>query len=49
MRAKPRSIQTPEQEGLPPFVKSWPQMYGLILGVLVAMIVFFYAFMIHFQ
>ncbi|WP_207506811.1 hypothetical protein [Telluribacter humicola] len=38
-----------EQDGLPPFVKSWPQMYTLIIGVLVLQIVLFYLFMTHFQ
>jgi hypothetical protein len=38
-----------ETEGLPPFVKTWPQMYTIIIGTLILMIALFYAFMIHFQ
>lgn len=36
-------------EGLPPFVKTWRQMYVIIVGVLLLLIVLFYAFMINFQ
>lgn len=36
-------------EGLPPFVKTWRQMYAIITGVLLLLIVLFYVFMIHFQ
>ncbi|WP_165940171.1 hypothetical protein [Dyadobacter psychrotolerans] len=38
-----------DRDGLPPFVKNWPQLYGLLLGTLVVLIVFFYLFMKHFQ
>jgi hypothetical protein len=38
-----------ETEGLPPFVKTWHQMYTIIIGTLILMIALFYAFMIHFQ
>jgi hypothetical protein len=46
---KPNSLNDSETEGLPPFVKTWRQMYIIITGVLVLLIVLFYAFMIHFQ
>lgn len=36
-------------EGLPPFVKTWRQMYAIIVGFLLLLIVLFYAFMINFQ
>lgn len=34
-----------ENEGLPPFIKSWPQMYRLVIGTLFALIVLFYLMM----
>jgi len=38
-----------DRDGLPPFVKNWPQLYALLLGTLAVLIVFFYLFMKHFQ
>lgn len=38
-----------EREGLPPFVQSWRQLYFLLVATLVALIVFFYLFMTHFE
>jgi len=37
-------MQTPEndREGLPPFIKSWAQMYRIVIGTLFALILFFY-------
>lgn len=35
--------QTPT--GLPPFVRSWPQLYAIVIGSLVAEIALFYALM----
>ena len=46
---KPNSQDDSETEGLPPCVKTWRQMYLIITGVLLLLIVLFYAFMIHFQ
>ena len=46
---KPNSQDDSETEGLPPFVKTWRQMYLIITGVLLLLIVLFYVFMIHFQ
>ena len=46
---EPNSQDDSETEGLPPFVKTWRQMYFIITGVLLLLIVLFYAFMIHFQ
>ncbi|WP_229580910.1 hypothetical protein [Persicitalea jodogahamensis] len=44
-----RPVESQPNEGLPPFVKTWRQMYGIITGVLLLLIALFYAFMIHFQ
>jgi len=38
-----------DRDGLPPFVNSWKQLYMLLIGTLIALIVFFYVFMTHFQ
>jgi len=38
-----------DRDGLPPFVKNWPQLYALLIGTLVLLIVLFYLFMTHFQ
>ena len=46
---RPAESQPNPNEGLPPFVKTWRQMYAIITGVLLLLIVLFYAFMIHFQ
>jgi hypothetical protein len=35
-------MKTNPQDGLPPFIKSWPQMYALVIGFLVATMLFFY-------
>ncbi|WP_198034408.1 hypothetical protein [Dyadobacter tibetensis] len=39
----------PDRDGLPPFVKSWSQLYLLLMGTLATLIVLFYFFMKHFQ
>lgn len=46
---KPNSMQQTKTDGLPPFVKTWPQLYLIVIGTLLLMIILFYAFMIHFQ
>ena len=46
---EPDSMNHSETEGLPPFVSTWRQMYTIVIGTLILMIVLFYAFMIHFQ
>jgi len=38
-----------ERDGLPPFVKSWPQLYTILIVTLALLIGFFYLFMTHFQ
>ncbi|WP_169720083.1 hypothetical protein [Dyadobacter alkalitolerans] len=38
-----------DRDGLPPFVKSWKQLYQLLIGTLILLIVLFYLFMKHFQ
>lgn len=38
-----------ECEGLPPFVKSWNQMYLIVIGTLFLLIVLFYAMMQYFD
>ena len=44
------SENTPQdRDGLPPFVKNWPQLYAMLIGTLVLLIVLFYLFMTHFQ
>lgn len=47
----PESSPTPENEceGLPPFVKSWSQMYAIVIGTLVLLIALFYAMMQYFD
>ncbi|WP_188584495.1 hypothetical protein [Dyadobacter sediminis] len=37
------------RDGLPPFVKTWKQMYILLTGTLFLLIALFYLFMNHFQ
>lgn len=49
LMTKPNSMQHSENEGLPPFVKTWPHMYLIVMGTLLLMIFLFYAFMITFQ
>ncbi len=39
----------PKPDGLPPFVKSWKQLYGLVIAALVLLIVLFYWFTITFS
>jgi len=44
------SENTPQdRDGLPPFVKHWPQLYAMLIGTLILLIVLFYLFMTHFQ
>jgi len=38
-----------DRDGLPPFVSSWKQLYQLLIGTLILLIVLFYLFMTHFQ
>ncbi|HEV7381822.1 MAG TPA: hypothetical protein VGN64_18625 [Dyadobacter sp.] len=38
-----------DRDGLPPFVRNWRQLYLLLIGTLIFLIVFFYLFMIRFQ
>ncbi|WP_171037804.1 hypothetical protein [Dyadobacter luticola] len=38
-----------DRDGLPPFVSSWKQLYILMIGTLILLIVLFYLFMTHFQ
>lgn len=37
------------RDGLPPFVKTWKQMYIILTGTLFLLITLFYLFMNHFQ
>ncbi|WP_199539319.1 hypothetical protein [Dyadobacter luteus] len=37
------------RDGLPPFVRNWPQLYMVLIGTLIFLIVFFYWFMIGYQ
>ena len=37
------------RDGLPPFVKTWPQMYAFVVGFLVLVIVLLYLLMRYFQ
>ena len=41
--------ELPDTDGLPPFVRTWPQLYGLVIGTLVLLIALFYAFMTHIE
>ncbi|WP_205319194.1 hypothetical protein [Runella rosea] len=47
----PQSSPPPENEceGLPPFIKTWSQMYGIVIGTLIVLIVLFYAMMHYFD
>jgi len=38
-----------ETEGLPPFIKSWRQMYGIVIGTLAVLMLLFYAMMRYFE
>lgn len=40
---------TKPQDGLPPFVKSWPQLYALVIASLVLLIALFYWFTVTFE
>ncbi|WP_414617532.1 hypothetical protein [Dyadobacter sp. 32] len=44
-----KEIIPEDRDGLPPFVKSWPQLYTILILALAALIAFFYLFMTHFQ
>lgn len=35
-------------EGLPPFIKSWPQMYAIVIGTLFVLMFLFYVMMRYF-
>ncbi|MCU0338259.1 MAG: hypothetical protein MUE30_00110 [Spirosomaceae bacterium] len=34
---------------LPPFIKSWPQMYGIVIGTLLIQMLLFYWMMRYFE
>ncbi|MEZ4904490.1 MAG: hypothetical protein R2822_23455 [Spirosomataceae bacterium] len=34
-----------DREGLPPFIKSWAQMYRIVIGTLFGLILLFYLMM----
>ena len=38
-----------ECEGLPSFIKNWNQMYFIVIGTLLVLIVLFYAMMRYFE
>ncbi|WP_345031722.1 hypothetical protein [Ravibacter arvi] len=40
---------TKSEDGLPPFVKSWTQLYYLIIAVLILLIALFYWFTVSFE
>jgi len=42
-------IENGREDGLPPFVSSWPQLYTLLIATLVILIALFYIFMTHFE
>jgi antibiotic biosynthesis monooxygenase (ABM) superfamily enzyme len=44
------SVNQPENanEGLPPFIKSWPQMYAIVIGTLFVLMLLFYVMMRYF-
>lgn len=46
---KKDNVKSTEAEGLPGFVSSWNQMYALVLGWLIFLIGFFYAFTQYFS
>jgi len=37
------------QQNPPPFLKTWPNVYALVIGVLVAIMILLYFFMRHFE
>jgi hypothetical protein len=37
-----------DHDGLPPFIKSWPQMYAIVIGTLFVLILLFYVMMRYF-
>lgn len=41
--------EQPEEQELPPFVKTWKQFYGLLIGWLVLLVLLFYAFTRYFE
>ncbi|MCE6992599.1 hypothetical protein [Dyadobacter sp. CY323] len=51
MTTKENSTQDPgfPRDGLPPFVRSWKQLYIVMIAALALLIVLFYFFMTHFQ
>ena len=50
LKIKTMSVLEPEneQEGLPPFIKTWPQMYAIVIGTLFVLMLLFYAMMRYF-
>jgi len=46
---KKDNIKSAEAEGLPGFVSSWNQLYAIVLGWLVLLVVFFYSFTQYFS
>lgn len=43
------SQQPNETEGLPPFIKSWRQMYRIVIGTLLVLMALFYVMMKYFE
>ncbi len=41
--------QPNETEGLPPFIKTWRQMYAITVGTLLVLMVLFYVLMKYFE
>ncbi len=37
------------RDGLPPFIRNWPQMYGVVIGTLFVLILLFYLMMRYFS
>lgn len=44
-----KQTEHPEGQELPPFVKTWKQFYGLLIGWLVLLVLLFYAFTKYFE
>ncbi|WP_177196943.1 hypothetical protein [Dyadobacter koreensis] len=42
-------LENGREDGLPPFVSSWQQLYTLLIATLVILIALFYLFMTHFE
>ena len=46
---KDKPERMPEEQELPPFVKTWKQFYRLLIGWLVLLVLLFYAFTKYFE